>query len=89
MCPPPLGSSPKHKAERLLEARTPRGQTALMLAVSCGNTAFARALVKAGARTPYADHRSTVLLARPRGAFRASTNQRKRSSESGPGKPGN
>ena len=47
----------------MLEVRTPRGQTALMIAASQGNEVFVKALVKAGARTPHADHRLTLLLA--------------------------
>ena len=51
----PRGGHAANKATGLLELRTDRGMTALMLAVAGGNATMARALVKAGARTAYAE----------------------------------
>ena len=51
----PPGGHAANKASGLFELRTDRGMTALMLAVAGGNATMARALVKAGARTAYAE----------------------------------
>ena len=47
----PRGGHAANKASGMLELRTDRGTTALMLAVAGGDSTMARALVKAGART--------------------------------------
>ena len=62
----PRGGHAANKATGLLELRTDRGMTALMLAVAGGNATMARALVKAGARTAYAE---AVKLASNRVGF--------------------